>query len=393
MWNGRGETAIAGIGRSAVVRNVDTPLSNAVLEACTSAVSDAGLAMSSIDGLATYPSLPYHGAQELDGYNFVSVPYVLDHLNVGNVKWYSQISEGMAASAIVEAVNALLADSCEYVLVWRALSQPKGTYGARDSRTAVGEEQFTAPYGFSSIAQGHAVAYMRYMEEFGATREQMATLVVNSRHNASLNAYAYFNEAGLSMAEYLDSRWISEPLCLYDCDIPVQGCVAMVITRADRAKDLMNPPAYILGWAQQSLRAKPSIAYMLNDHMEAGGHLATQMWERAGVSASEVDVAELYDGFSPTVYYWLESAGFCGRGEAHDFIQNGRIALDGELPVNTFGGSLSEGRLHGMGHVAEAALQVSGRAADRQVDDANVAVAMTGSPLLRSAGLVVGAEV
>jgi acetyl-CoA acetyltransferase len=127
---------------------------------------------------------------------------------------------------------------------------------------------------------------------------------------------------------------------------------------------------------------------MLDDYMACGRAASGQMWQRAGLGPDDVDAAQLYDGFSPSVYYWLESAGFCPEGEAFRFVQDGRIALEGDLPVNTFGGSLSEGRLHGMGHLAEAVSQVTGRAGPRQVKDAHVAVAMDGSPLLRGSGVV-----
>jgi acetyl-CoA acetyltransferase len=227
------------------------------------------------------------------------------------------------------------------------------------------------------------------MHQYGATREEMATLATQQRRNANLNERAHFRDTPMTFDDYMNARFISEPLCLFDCDIPVEGCAAFVLTSAERARDLKNPPAYIAACAQQTSGGRRQlISYILDDYMACGATLADQLWRDAGLGPSDMRVAELYDGFSPSTYYWLEAAGFCGRGEAHAFIQDGRIELTGELPVNTFGGSLSEGRLHGMGHLAEAALQVTGRAGPRQVAGCDAACAIDGSPLLRGSGVV-----
>ena len=203
----------------------------------------------------------------------------------------------------------------------------------------------------------------------------------------------YFRSQPLSREDYLASRFIAEPLCLFDCDIPIEGAAAFLITSAERAGELRQPPAYIAACAQQTSSRRTLISYVLDDYVECGGTLANQLWKDAGLGPREMRAAQLYDGFSPSVYYWLEAAGFCGRGEAHSFIQGGRIDRDdGELPLNTFGGSLSEGRLHGMGHLAEAARQVAGRAGPRQVADCDAACAIDGSPLLRGSGIVFTAE-
>jgi len=298
----------------------------------------------------------------------------------------------MIASAIGEGVNALVSKVCNYVLIWRAMRKPPGEYGGWTEDAAAGDEQFTAPFGFTSIIQTHAVAYRRYLDCFGAKRESMSALATNSRRNAQLNPHAIFRDRPLTPQDYASARIIADPLCLFDCDVPVQGCAALVLTTAARARDLAHDPAYVLSYAQQTAHRPPMLypLYTLQDHIACGNSTAGKLWSRAGLGPGEVDVAELYDGFSPSTYYWLEAAGFCGEGEAHAFVQDGRIALDGELPVNTFGGSLSEGRLHGMGHIIEAARQVAKRAGARQVPDAEIAVAIDGSPMLRNAGLVLG---
>jgi len=263
-----------------------------------------------------------------------------------------------------------------------------GTSGGGPPR-ATGDAQFMAPWGCNSIVQWHALAWQRYAHRYGATREALAALALNSRRNANLNPRAFFYSQPMSREDYLNARWIAEPLCLYDCDVPIDGCVALVMTTAESARDLKNPPAYIAGWGQNTAPRRTLLHYALDDYMECGGSLARKLWTSAGLGPKDMDAAELYDGFNPSTLYWLEAAGFCRQGEGGAFVQNGRIALEGELPVNTFGGSLSEGRMHGMGHIAEAVRQVTGRAEQRQLKNAEAVCAIDGSPMLRGSGIVV----
>src|SRR5579871_486140 len=158
MWEGKGKTAVVGVGFSRLSRHAEAPLGRLALDACQAAVADAGLEMSDIDGAATYPDQPFRGAGNRDGEDLVSAVFGLNHFGLApDVQWYAQISTGMIPSALIEGVNALLAGACKYVLVWRALHQPKGTYGAWRSDVAGGDSQFTAPYGFTGVFQVHAV--------------------------------------------------------------------------------------------------------------------------------------------------------------------------------------------------------------------------------------------
>ena len=172
------------------------------------------------------------------------------------------------------------------------------------------------------------------------------------------------------------------PFCLFDCDIPVQGAVAIVLTTADRARDLKPRPAYLAGYGQRLYFEVAGRIGSLADYMEGGRSSAKLTWERSGFGPPDVDVAQIYDGFSASVIYGLESCGFCEQGTALDFIQDGRIELDGELPLNTFGGSLGTGRIHGLWHIIEGALQASGRAGSRQVKDANVSFVGASAPIV-----------
>lgn len=392
MWQGRGKTAIVGIGYSEITRRAQKPLGLLAVDACRSAIEDAGLRPDQIDGLATYPESPFAGAGNRDGEDVVSVMYVVNHLPLAtDIRWYAQIETGMIASPMIEAIHATIAGACDYVLVWRALHRPTGRSSSgrlSGPQRAAGEAQFTAPYGCTSIIQWHALAWQRYMHRYGATREALAALALNSRRNANLNSRAFFYKEPMTRDDYFNSRWIAEPICLFDCDVPVDGCVAMIVTSAERARDLRNPPAYVVGYGQNTAPRRALLHYALDDYMECGGSLARKLWFSAGVGPQDIDAAELYDGFNPSTLYWLEAAGFCPRGEGGNFVQDGRIALEGELPVNTFGGSLSEGRMHGMGHIAEAVRQVTDRAEKRQIAGAEVACAIDGSPMLRGSGLV-----
>jgi acetyl-CoA acetyltransferase len=387
-WQNRGKVAIVSAGFSPIERRTRTPLGVHALTAARAAVEDCGLSLGDIDGLATYPPAPFLGAVNRDGEDIITVEFFLSQVGFGNVRWYSQAGEGLVLTALRDAVNALIAGACTYAMVWRAMYVPPGTYGRSSSRDAVGDDQFTAPHGCVSPIQWHAIAYRHYLETYGASREAMVALALNSRRNANHNSHAIFADRTLTQEEYLAARMISDPLCLFDCDVPVTACVALVLTTADRARDLRHAPAYVAAVGQQTVNRHAPIHYTLHDHIESGKPLADQLWRDSGYGPSDMAAAQLYDGFAPSTWYWLEAAGFCGRGEAHTFVQDGRIALGGALPVNTFGGSLSQGRLHGMGHIAESVLQISRRAGVRQLADPGAVVVFDGSPMLRGSGMI-----
>ena len=386
MWHGRGKVAVVGIGVSEISRQPEHSLGTLVVNSCAAAIEDAGLTPEDVDGVTTYPSVgPGNASQQ--GIDTVGVSYLIDHLpGLSNVSWFSEVSTGLVVSAIIDAVDAIVAGTCRVAVVWRGMAMPRRL--SLQSEPG-GPAQFFAPYHLQGM-QAHAMAYRRYQWKYGASRADMASIAVNSRRNASLNEVAIFRDRELSFEQYMQARMISSPLCLYDCDVPVYGSAAIVLTSAEQAKNCRGLPAYVVGMGQgtakQSKLGGP--LYPLDDYMELGGRTAHTVWKTAGLGPTDVTVAQLYDGYSPSVWYWLEAAGFCREGEAYQFVQDGRIAIDGKLPVNTFGGSLSEGRLHGMGHVIEAVRQVTGTAGPRQVPGAEVCAVFDGSPMLRGAGLV-----
>ena len=392
-WSGRGKIAFAGVGFSPIERNGSTTLGELAQVAIANAIADAGLTPAQIDGLATYMSPPAAGAVAREGIEMVGPEYVLAHCAVGPARWYATLNGGLVTAAIVEAAMALLGGACSYALVWRAMHHARAAPKQRATPARVsGNREFAAPYGCTTAVQWHALAYRHYVERFGVTRAQLAALALTSRRHANVNEHAFFRDQPLDFDTYMGARMIADPLCLFDCDIPVQACVATIMTTTDRARDLRNQPAWLAGFAMNAAARAPIVEYTLLDYFDAGRTTAQQLWASAGLGPADIDTAMLYDGFAPSTLYWLEAAGFCPQGEAARFIQDGRIAADGELPVNTFGGSLSQGRLHGMGHAVEAVLQASGRAGARQLRDTNAICVFAGSPMFRGSGIVITSQ-
>jgi acetyl-CoA acetyltransferase len=383
------QVAIVGVGHSQVGRRLSRPLGLLAIDASLAAVEDAGLELSQIDGAATFPMFPggNEGPERGDGVTFVSTGWMVSSLGLEDVRWWSETQAGNISTAIEQAAMALALGRCEYALVWRALHMPRagGYQRAHASDEAAGDLAYSVPYGLGSAPMSFALTYMRYMKLYGARREHLGALAVASRRGANLNPHAYFRDVSLSMDEYMSARMISDPMCLYDCDIPVDGAGALVLTTADRAKDLPNPPAYVTGLGQAGfLKGTPPIsvggmgASLFEENRHTAKTIGRGIWESSGLAPKDIDAAMLYDGFAPDVYFWLEGLGFCDEGEAFEFIQDGRIEIDGSFPINTFGGNLSEGRLHGVGHWIEAALQVQGRAGKRQIAKTDNIVVATG---------------
>src|SRR5918996_4774273 len=234
MWQNRCKVAVSGVGFSKVSRTADVPLAAHALTAVKEAVADSGLEMSDIDGLATYPELPATGHAEVDGISIVSVNCMMAMLKLHNLNWHIQVGSVNIGGAFQQAVNALLAGVCNYAVVWRAMHNPRGTYQNLPGAYAAGATQFTAPYGFGGPGQGMAVAYTRYLEKNNQKRDKMVTLAVTQRKHGLKNPHSYF-KVPLTPEDYFESRMVAHPFCLYDCDIPVQGAVAIVLTTADRA--------------------------------------------------------------------------------------------------------------------------------------------------------------
>ncbi|MGH9091251.1 MAG: thiolase family protein, partial [Acidimicrobiales bacterium] len=226
--------------------------------------------------------------------------------------------------------------------------------------------QWYLPFGAVSAVNWIALVAQRRVEEFGLTREQLAQIALNARRNAALNPAAVYRDP-MSLDDYLSARMISTPLCLFDCDAPCDGSTAVVVSRAEHAADLDHPACHVNA-VGTALRGRPSWDQFDDMTTMAARDAGASMWQRTDLRPDDVDMAQLYDGFSILTMVWLEALGFCGRGESGAFVEGGAaIARDGRLPLNTAGGQLSGGRLHGFGLIHEACLQLRGEAGDRQV--------------------------
>jgi acetyl-CoA acetyltransferase len=237
--------------------------------------------------------------------------------------------------------------------------------------------EYRAPFGAMSAANWIACNATHYLHRYGDTRETLGWIALTERANAADNPEAVYREP-LTMDDYLSARMVSTPLGLYDCDVPVDGAIAVVISAKDTAADLRSAPVYVEAVGTQILE-RLSWDQGTFTHLPQSLGPSRQLWTRTELHHDDVDVALLYDGFTFNALSWLEGLGFCALGEGRDFIDEGRgIAIGGRLPLNPHGGQLSAGRLHGYGFVREAVLQLRGQAPGRQVADPKVAVLSAG---------------
>jgi acetyl-CoA acetyltransferase len=248
--------------------------------------------------------------------------------------------------------------------------------------------EWTLPFGAPSAAPWIAMFAQRHFHEYGTTREQLAQIALNARKNAALNPKGIYRDP-MTMDDYLSARMIATPFCLFDCDVPCDGATAVIVSRAETAPDLRRPPIQVdaVGTA---LHGRPSWDQFDDLTTMACRDAGAQLWTRTDIKPSDVQLAEMYDGFSFITLAWLEAMQLCGKGEGGPFIEGGHnIALDGRLPLNTNGGQLSSGRLHGFGFIHEACVQLWGEAGDRQVPNGpEVGVACAGGGPLAGAMLL-----
>jgi acetyl-CoA acetyltransferase len=370
---------ITGVGMSPIGRRTGIAGIDLTAAAARAAIADAGLRPADIDGIASMGDTPVGEAAGALG---IDPPWRGGGFDTGGL-----------LSPLMSAFIAVGTGQARHVVVYRTVQMmggsilPQQPRVSRPGAPAEPEEQSAprlAPDWMSPLLTMHAYSAAnwlamhcrRHMYLYGTTKEQLGWLAVNSRRNAARNPAAAYKEP-ITLDDYLAARPISDPLNLLDCDVPVDGSIAVVVSAADRASDGPNPPIRVEaiggspgegGWDQ-----RPDYPKM------ASTDAATQMWGRTSLTPRDVDVAELYDGFTFLTFAWLEALGLCGEGEAGPFVEGGkRIALDGDLPLNTYGGQLSAGRMHGYWVVHEAVLQLRGTAGARQVPGAEVAVASAG---------------
>lgn len=353
-------------------------------KAMLAALDDAGLTVGDVDGLALY-SFGLGGDTSLFA-QVMGIPEVRFTAMLTGGGGGAAGSVGLGAAAIASGMATCVVSLMtlqQAVSRFGASYAPKGKPGAQYSAPPSPEGNFIQPAGLMGPGQMFAVLAQRHMHLYGTTREHFAEVAISTRENARRRDTSIMREE-LTLDDYFSARMIADPLCLFDFCLECDGAVAVVTTTAERARDLRHPPAYVRASAHGGNgRWGQAITWMGMPDAEfaSSGHrpVAQRLWEMAGCGPSDVDVALLYDHFSPMVLMQLEDYGFCGIGESGPFVADGNIRWPhGSLPVNTHGGNLSEAYIIGMTHVKEAVEQIRGTAVN-QVDGAEVAL-VTGGP-------------
>ncbi|MBD0322896.1 MAG: OB-fold domain-containing protein [Aldersonia sp.] len=371
------KVAITGIGMSQIGRRLMVPPLALTLQACERAIADAGLTIDDIDGLSTYP-----GGGNVGGFGEGGVTALESALGI-RPTWYNGGIETFGpAGSVIAAMLAVASGLARHVLCFRTMWESTHNELVKAGKLApLGgggrTNSWVLPFGAVSAAHTLAQNAQRHFHRYGTTRETLGWIALNQRANAELEPTAIYRDP-LTMDDYLSARTITTPFGLYDCDVPCDAATAVIVSARDAAVDLAKPPVFVeavgtqiierLEWDQSTLTHEPQVLGQ-----------AAHMWSRTSLRPQDVDVAQLYDGFTFNCLSWIEALGFCGIGEAKDFLDGGKnIARDGQIPINTHGGQLSHGRTHGMGLLHEAIVQLRGEGGARQVADAHVAVASSG---------------
>jgi acetyl-CoA acetyltransferase len=366
------EVAIVGVGYSELSRTGEPNPNALALAAAKDAMADAGVTSTDVDGIFEYkfgPESPW--AQDMA--RLLGVPDLAAFADI-----FPSGPSGLAGA--LAGVMAVASGACETALVFRCLTRAAGHQGgvASGPETVSGRDQFLAPYGYlGGILVLLGLKKQRWMAEYGRPEEDFGRIAVNARRWSALNPRAVMRDE-VTMDDYLSSRMVADPLRVLDCDYPVNGAVATVITTAERAADLRQRPVLVDAMAYGTGRGADWIFH--GDFLYGGAvDCANRLWRRSSVTVADVDVAQVYDGFTPVTVAWIEALGACGRGEFGDWVGDGsRLGPGGDFPLNTAGGQLAEGRLHGIGFLNEAVLQLRGQCVSRQVPDARVAVVTSG---------------
>ena len=375
------QAVISGAAQSDIGRRLYRSGIDLTVEAALRAIEDAGLIAADIDGVSTYPGFggSFGGATGAELHEALRL----------SLNWRSAgVETAGPLGAVHNAVLAVAAGLARHVLVFRTVVEGSGGPlrpggggggGGGGMSGSAGPFQFMIPYGAASAACWVACYARRHMHDYGTTRTQLGAIAVNGRTNAAANPKAIYTDP-MTIDDYLAVRMVSDPLCLYDCDVPCDGSTAVVVSHRDHAPD---SPAGAVGINAMgtAIRGRPSWDQFDDLTSMMMRHTAASMWERTELSVDDVDTAQLYDGFSWLTLAWIEAMGFCGKGESGAFVEGGtNIAPDGPVPLNTSGGQLSAGRLHGFGHLHEAVMQLRGTANIQVPGCEVVAVGAGGGP-------------
>ncbi|WP_413790954.1 MULTISPECIES: thiolase family protein [unclassified Pseudomonas] len=366
------EIAVVGVGYSNVYRGPSPSVEALTTTACLAAIEDSGLTAKDIDGIFEYQI----------GNESPKALYVQGALGCADLAAYADIMgtgpSGLAG--VLAAIAAVSAGTCETALAYRSIEQNAGNTGTAQTMVSMAgssplHDEMVNPFGMFGVIPSIAMRMKRRQKEYGGREEDYGLIALNARVWASQNERAVQRNL-LTMDDYLQSKVLCEPLRLLDCDYPVSGSCAVIITTLERARDLRQKPVVVSGHSYGT----GSGDWLHGDDFLYGGKIncAKRLWDRSGMTPADMDVAQLYDGFTYVTLTWLEALGFCPLGEAGRWLDNGRtIGPGGSLPMNTNGGQLAEGRLHGVSFLAEAVQQLRGLNGSRQVHGAKNAVVAT----------------
>ncbi|MFC9702635.1 lipid-transfer protein [Streptomyces sp. NPDC056943] len=377
-----GRAAVVGIGATEFSKDSGRSELSLAAEAVRAALDDAGLTPGDVDGLVTFT---------MDTNPEITVAQAA---GIGELSFFSRVhyGGGAACATVQQAALAVASGVAEVVVCYRAFNERSGRrFGSgvqqREPSAEGAALGWQLPFGLLTPASWVAMAAQRYLHTYGLTPDAFGHVAVTDRRYAARNPAAYFHGKPITLADHAASRWIVEPLRLLDCCQETDGGQAIVVTSVERARDLPRPPAVILAAAQGAGRKQEAMTSFYRDELTGlpeMGVVARQLWRTAGLTPDDIDVAILYDHFTPFVLMQLEEFGFCGPGEAADFV-----AADA-IPLNTHGGQLGEAYLHGMNGIAEAVRQVRGTSVNQIPGAARTLVtAGTGVP---TSGLILGTD-
>jgi acetyl-CoA acetyltransferase len=355
--------AIVGVGYSTVGRDTGLSLKQLIAQGARAAMADGGVEQADIDGVAMHAFPPH----------FVPAYECGALLGLPSLKWTSGSIEGPAfLSSGIHAAAAVASGTADVVLALRPMLR-LGATGPTPGAHAAGGRQFLEPFGAGRPAQWAGMIKQRMMSEFGWGEEAFGRQMVAQREFASMNPDALLRDR-ITLDDYMNTRYVAKPLRLLDCDYPVDSCGAVIFATEERARDFAQKPVFVESW---SFGTSGESDFELAEDMTRTSSFsaAADMWARTSLTPEDVQVAGLYDGFSPITLNWMEALGLCGRGEASDFVAEGNTSLGGRVPVNCDGGATNVGRVHGVNHVAEVVRQLRGTSGRRQRPDAKVGVA------------------
>jgi acetyl-CoA acetyltransferase len=387
----KNRAVISAVGQSQIARRLPMSGLSLTVDAALEAMAAAGLKPSDIDGVSTWP-----GRDIMDpSMSPVGVGELKNALGL-KLNWYEGGGESSSQlGSIVNAAAAVSMGLARHVICFRTVKEGSGRMQQQSAeRPKAGlpqvvddKYQWQLPFNAISAASWQALIAQIYMSDYGMRREQLGQIALNARRNAAFNPKAIYT-APLTLDDYMNSRMISSPFCLYDCDIPIDAATVVIVSSVDTIADLQKKPVYIagIGCAQHDMDSWDQTEVFT----EMACHSAARMmWKTTDYKISDIDQAQLYDGFSFLTLMWLEAFGFCGKGESPQFVEDGvRISREGALPINTNGGQLSGGRTHGMGFLHEACTQLWGEGGARQVGAPKVSVVGTGGGPLATALLL-----